>query len=209
MKKSRTLFAILSILVGGFLFVSLFIDQPVIQTISAETFLWAERLAAALLLFTIADTAIAQVRKTGNDGGMRVIRTIGFGVFLAVLTLGLIKGPESTELNRIVYFLQQTLESALAGLVCLSLIFAVYRLPKQASSALKVSFFIGMLIFLVIYSGVPQLINGSERFANVIKWIQSIPRGAIMGLLTGIAIGGAVTGLRFLFSGKLPSKEDK
>lgn len=209
MKKSRTLLAILSILTGGFLFVSFFIEQPIVQSISAETFLWAERLAAALLLFTIADAAIVQVRKIGNDGGMRIIRTIGFGVFLAVLTLGLIKGPESSELNRVVYFLQQTFEAALAGLVCLSLIFAVYRLPKQASSAMKVSFFIGMLIFLIIYSGLPRMINGSEQFTGIIEWIQSIPRGAIMGLLTGVAIGAAVIGLRFLFSGKLPSKEDK
>lgn len=209
MKKSRTLFAILSILVGGFLFVSFFIEQPVIQTISAEIFLWAERLAAALLFFTIADTAIAQVRKIGNDGGMRVIRTIGFGVFLAILTLGLIKRPESSELNRIVYFLQQTLESALAGLVCLSLLFAAYRLPNQTSSAMKSSFFIGMLVFLAIYSGLLKMINVSEQFSGIIEWIESIPRGAIMGLLIGIALGGAVTGLRFLFSGKLPSKEDK
>ena len=209
MKKSRTLFAILSILTGGFLFVSFFVEQPLIQTISAETYLWAERLAAALLFFTIADTAIAQVRKAGNDGGMRVIRTVGFGVFLAVLMLGLIKGPESSELNRIIYFLQETLESALGGLVCLSLIFAIYRLPSQTPSAVKASFFAGMLVFLAIYSNLPRMLNKSEQFTHFIEWIRCIPQGALMGLLTGIAIGGAVTGLRFLLSGKLPAKEDK
>ena len=30
-----------------------------------------------------------------------------------------------------------------------------------------------------------------------------------MGLMIGIALGAAITGLRFLFSGKLPAKEDK
>ena len=209
MRKSRILFAVLSILTGGFLFVSFFIEQPAIQTVSAEVYLWTECLIAAMLFFTIADTVISQVRKASNDGGMRIIRIIGFGVFLAVLMLGLIKGPESSELNRVVLFVQQSLESALAGLVCLSLIFAVFRLPNQAPSAMKVSFFIGMVVFLAVYSGLLKLFVRSETAAHIVEWLESIPQGALMGLLIGIAIGGAITGLRFLFSGKLPAKEDK
>lgn len=209
MKKSRTWFAILSILAGGFLFISFFIKQPVIQAIGAETFLWAERLMAFLLFLSIVDTAIIQVRKPGNDSGIRIIRTIGFGVFLAILLLGLIKGPESSELNHIVIIIQETLESALAGLVCLSLILAVYRLPNQAPAVIKTAFFIGMLTFLAIYSGLAEVLTNSVQITHFVEWIQCIPQGAIMGLLTGIALGGAMTGLRLIFSGKIPAKEDK
>lgn len=209
MKRSRTLFAILSILAGGFLFVSFFLEQPLINTIGAEMLRWAESMTAILLLFTIAETAVQQVRKAGNDGGMRIIRIIGFGVFLAVLLLGLIKGPQAAELNRVIYFLQKVFESALAGFVCLSLLFAVYRLPSQAPSAMKTAFFIGMVLFLLIGSGILQFVERSELIQHIIEWIESIPQGTVMGLLIGIAAGAAITGLRYLFSGRLPSKEDK
>ena len=101
------------------------------------------------------------------------------------------------------------MESALAGIVCLSLIFALYRLPSQAPSALKTAFFIGLIVFLGIFSGLPQMFPLPETAGRVIEWLKSIPQGCITGLLLGIALGGAVTGIRFILAGRVPSKEDK
>ena len=209
MKKSQSRLMFFSILAGGLLLISFFIEQPILQTAGKEILIWAERLFAVLLFFAIADSAVMQIRKAGDDSGMRIIRTIGFAAFLAVLLLGLIKGPEAADYNRIVYFIQKAAESALAGLICLTLIFAMYRLPGQTPTALKTGFFIGLLVSLVIYTGIPQMFEFPETVYNVIGWVKSIPQGTLLGLLLGIALGGAVAGLRFIITGRNQAKEDK
>ena len=112
---------------------------------------------------------VSAIRSDQNaeDDSFGLVALCSIGPVLAVLLLGLIKGPDSTELNRPVFFVQQTLEAALAGTVCLSLIFAMYRLPAQTPSALKAGFFAGLLVFLVIYSGIPQMFNLSETAVSV------------------------------------------
>ena len=209
MKKSRTWYTLLSILSGGLLLASFFIEQPLVKDLGAELFRWAECMFAALLFFAVADSAVLQIRKPGDKLGMRMVRILGFAAFLVVLMLGLIHGHESPAFNNSVYIIQQTFESALAGIICISLILALNRLPGQSFSAMKAAFFIGLIIFLAIYGRVPQMLNMSDSLAPVIEWLDCIPGGCIAGLLIGIALGGAVTGIRFILSGRSSQKEDR
>ena len=67
MKKSQSRLMFFSILAGGLLLASFFIEQPILQTAGKEILAWAERLFAVLLFFAIADSAVMQIRKAGDD----------------------------------------------------------------------------------------------------------------------------------------------
>ena len=209
MKRSQIIFMILSILAGGLLLVSFFTNIPTLDAAAAELLLWAERVSAVLLFFALLDAVILQVRGTGTGSGMRVIRVVGFIVFILVLFIGLTEETGSGKTANLVYIIQKSMEAALAGLVCVSLIFALYRLPSRPPSAGRSAYVVGLFLFLVIYGGLSRYVKLPATVSRIIDWLRCIPRGVLTGLFIGAAIGAAVTGLRLILSGNKSAKEDR
>ena len=208
-KRSQLIFTLLSVLAGGLLLVSFFTNVSALDAAAGELLLWAERVSALLLFFALLDALILQIRGTGSAGGTRVIRVIGFIVFILTLFLGLTDEPGSNVTSNIVYFIQKSMESALAGLVCVSLIFALYRMPSRPSSPGRSAYLLGLFVFLAVYGGITRYVKLPEQLSRFIDWLRCIPRGALTGLFIGAAIGAAVTGLRVIFSGNRSAKEDQ
>ena len=209
MKRSQIIFMILSILAGGLLLVSFFTNITTLDAAAAELLLWAERVSAVLLFFALLDAVILQVRGTGTGSGMRVIRVVGFIVFILVLFIGLTEETGSGKTANLVYIIQKSMEAALAGLVCVSLIFALYRLPSRPPSAGRSAYVVGLFLFLVIYGGLSRYVKLPATVSRIIDWLRCIPRGVLTGLFIGAAIGAAVTGLRVILSGNKSAKEDR
>ena len=209
MKRSQIIFMILSIFAGGLLLVSFFTNIPTLDAAATELLLWAERVSAVLLFFALLDAVILQVRGTGTGSGMRVIRVVGFIVFILVLFIGLTEETGSGKTANLVYIIQKSMEAALAGLVCVSLIFALYRLPSRPPSAGRSAYVVGLFLFLVIYGGLSRYVKLPATVSRIIDWLRCIPRGALTGLFIGAAIGAAVTGLRLILSGNKSAKEDR
>ena len=208
-KRSQIIFTLLSVLAGGLLLVSFFTNVSALDAAAGELLLWAERVSALLLFFALLDALILQIRGTGSAGGTRVIRVIGFIVFILTLFLGLTDEPGSNVTSNIVYFIQKSMESALAGLVCVSLIFALYRMPSRPSSPGRSAYLLGLFVFLAVYGGITRYVKLPEQLSRFIDWLRCVPRGALTGLFIGAAIGAAVTGLRVIFSGNRSAKEDQ
>ncbi len=208
-KRSQIIFTLLSVLAGGLLLVSFFTNVSALDAAAGELLLWAERVSALLLFFALLDALILQIRGTGSAGGTRVIRVIGFIVFILTLFLGLTDEPGSNATSNIVYFIQKSMESALAGLVCVSLIFALYRMPSRPSSPGRSAYLLGLFVFLAVYGGITRYVKLPEQLSRFIDWLRCVPRGALTGLFIGAAIGAAVTGLRVIFSGNRSAKEDQ
>ncbi len=208
-KHAQIIFTVLSVLAGGLLLVSFFTNFPALNTAAAELLLWAERVSAVLLFFALLDAVILLVRGTGSAGGMRVIRVVGFIVFILTLFLGLTDEAGSNATSNIIYLIQKSMESALAGLVCISLLFALYRMPSRPSSPGRSAYLLGLFVFLAVYGGISRYVKLPEQVSRFIDWLRCIPRGVLTGLFLGAAIGAAVTGLRVILSGNRSAKEDR
>lgn len=100
------------------------------------------------------------------------------------------------ELSPILFRVTQiTLESALAGLVLLSLVYAGYRMMRNGAN-LGALLFIGALL-VALLGWLP--LDGMESLADARNWLLQIPVTAgVRGLLIGAALGTVAMGIRIL-----------
>lgn len=209
MRKRKALLIILSLLTGLFVILTAFSADPKVLAVRAEFLHWASLLFAVLLFFAILDYVIACAKSPLDSSESTVGNFIVFAAFIGALLLGLLDGFDSPQLRQAVFTLQTSVETSLAALVCIGLIFALYRLPRQKMSLMKASFICGMFVFLLIYGGIFSYVPLPYAGERAVELIRLIPAGTLFGLLLGVAIGALVTGVRFLIFGKNPYREHK
>lgn len=123
-------------------------------------------------------------------------------IVIALVTverLGLVAGEQLSGF--LFSAVQVSVESALAGLLAFFLVFAAARLLRHRVTWAAVLFVITLLIVLLGWLRLPAL-----GFVNDLSaWIRDVPAAAgARGLLIGIALGAAATGVRVLL-GQDPS----
>lgn len=209
MKSGKRFLGIIVLLLGIFVFSLLIIENPTASILQASVFHWAELLFSVLLFVSILHFIISCVRSPLDGVSSSVNHILTFASFLGVLVLGFLDGFESTQLLQTVLTVQTAVEMSLAAMVSIGLLFALYRLPLHRITPMKGAFLAGMIIFLVIYSGVLNYFEKNAIADMVIRLLNAIPLGVIYGLLIGLAIGGLVMGIGFVFFGKNPYRGQK
>lgn len=199
----------LAAVIGILVLLSGYSDQVFVLRIRQTVLNWAGLLIAVLLFLAIIDFILGRIRGLGDKSGGFVNNFVTFAVFFAVLIYGLSNSFENNRFQEFVFDIQSSIESGLAGLICIAMIGGLYRLSKFRSGRLKTFFVLSMILFLIIYSGVLFFVPENTILTTVVEFIETLPLGGIYGLLLGIAIGGLVTGIRVLFLGEHPYGERK
>jgi hypothetical protein len=191
--------AITGVLVlGGYLL-------PSIEVLAAARALildWAIIVAGFALLLGLANVVRAHGRRiVVQDRGWSYSAVLLLAALVAWVP-GILPVPEVKD--AVFRYILGPLGASLAALVLFALVLAAVRMLRVRPSA-EVPVFL-LVAGIVLLGSTP--LSGSGWFAGFRDWLVRIPATAgLRGLLLGVGIGVAVTGLRLIVGGERPWSE--
>lgn len=176
------------------------VPPALVDTLSAVAgfFLQLVTLVAALLVLVgVGNLLLVHLRRVGGrQRGLlnSFVLLLSFGAVIVVYILERdADDPELTDL--LLNDALIAIESTLAALLFFALVYGAYRLMRHRVTWSGVLFVIALLLVLV--GALP--FSGVDPVADLRDWLLNIPvNGGARGILIGIALATAVTGVRVL-----------
>jgi len=184
-----------------------FIDLEVLRGVRTMVLQWAVILAAAALLLGVVNLLAVHLSKIGAQQKGWPYSAVLVGALGVTLLVGLFFGEESPLVLSFFQYIQQPVESTLAGLLAISLTLGVVRLLSRRRDLRTYVFLV--TAFIVLLGTGPWLIasNGGlhQLMGEARAWLSQVwAAGAARGLLLGVALGATATGLRILLAADRP-----
>jgi len=184
-----------------------FFDLPLLQGLRTMILQWAVVLAAAALLLGVVNLLAVHLSKIGAQQKGWAYSAVLIGSLLITLVVGLFFGEESPLFLSVFQYIQQPVESSLAGLLAISLTLGAMRLLSRQRN-LRTYVFL-LTTFIVLLGTGPWLIGSDGELHQLMgearAWLSQVwAAGAARGLLLGVALGATATGLRVLLGADRP-----
>jgi len=129
--------------------------------------------------------------------------------FVTTLIMGFIYTLESEFFRELILNIQIPVEASLLAVLAVVLFATSTRLVKvRGWTPLSIGFLISTMVFLFLDLGWLRA-ESSTPAAAVINLIRRIPSSGARGILLGMALGGAIIGLRILLAMDQPFDEGK
>jgi hypothetical protein len=184
-----------------------FFDLEVLRGLRTLVLQWAVILAAAALLLGVVNLLAVHLTKIGAQEKGWAYSAVLVGALVVTLLVGLFFGEESPLVLSVFQYIQQPVESTLAGLLAISLTLGVVRLLSRRRDRRTYVFLV--TAFIVLLETGPWLIgsNGGlhQLMGEARAWLSQVwAAGAARGLLLGVALGATATCLRVLLGADRP-----
>jgi hypothetical protein len=191
----------IAIAAGVLVLLGYFIDLPFIMEIRSNLLHWAVVLAAAAVFMGLLNLGLvhwAKVNSQGGDWGYSAVLIISL---VLTLILGLILGPDHRWMVLVFTYIQLPVEISLMAIMAVVLVVAGYRLIRKRRDLLSMVFMGAALI--VLLGTLPWVIEGDSAIVRTLgvmrAWLTQVWAVAgARGILLGVALGAAATGLRVL-----------
>ena len=189
----------------GYLVPTGFPGGETVLTIRTVLVGWAVILAGVAALVGVVNlvlTHLARITAKKNPDYYSVIVVVAF--FLTVL-LGIYElnfETSSLVFQKTVLAIQVPVESALMGLLAITLTFASVRIFTRRKGLMASVFIVSALVFLLIGSGLASPLKNIAP--GLFDFLQFLPIAGGRGILLGIALGSLTAGLRILLGSDRP-----
>lgn len=202
MRVITVLIAILSglVILGGYFLTGFF---PVLAGVQAQILNVAITLAGVAVLvgiFNLISVHTDKVRRNQKGGIYSALLVIS--LFITFL-LGIILRPGHVAMQMVVNGIIIPTESALMGILTISLLYAAIRLLRRRADMMSIIFLVTVAIILFGSATLPfgniPLLGDFARW-----WSQVWALGGMRGILIGVGLGALTTGLRILFGADRP-----
>lgn len=193
--------------IGIFVLLGYFFESALIQYLRQLFMQWAVLLAGAALLIGLVNLISVHWRKLGlmEEGwSYSVVLLLAFIVTLALA--GFFR-PDNTVPLFIFNNIQYPIETSLMSLLAVTLVLAGFRLVSRQQDIFSL-LFVGSALLVLLGTG-PWL-SGSERaiplaLRDLRAWLSGVwAAGGARGILLGVGLGAAATGLRVLLGADRP-----
>jgi hypothetical protein len=204
---SYLLWVAIAIAAGILVLLGYFIDLPFIMEIRSNLLHWAVVLAAAAVFMGLLNLGLVHWEKINSQAGDWGYSAILILSLVFTLVLGLILGPDHSWMVLAFTYIQLPVEISLMAIMAVVLVMAGYRLIRQRRDLLSMVFMGTALI--VLLGTLPWVVEGDSfivRSLGVVRaWLTQVWAVAgARGILIGVALGAAATGLRVLIGADRP-----
>jgi hypothetical protein len=201
------LWAAVAIGAGVLVLMGYFVDLPLIMEIRSSLMHWAVVLSAAAVFMGLLNLGMVHWEKVNSQGGDWGYSAVLIISLVLTLILGLILGPDHRWMVLVFTHIQLPVEISLMAIMAVVLVMAGYRLIRQRRDMLSMVFMGAALI--VLLGTLPWVVQGDSvivRMLGVVRaWLTQVWAVAgARGILIGVALGAAATGLRVLIGADRP-----
>ena len=100
--------------------------------------------------------------------------------------------------------IQVPLEASLMAVLAITLAYSSLRLLQSQHNLMGFCFFIAVIIFLLLNSGVLSFLSGIPPLQELVSGVSQVPIAGARGILIGVALGSLLTGIRIWLGSDRP-----
>lgn len=196
----RVFTAFIAITAGILVFGGYFLQDIIPVVLPLQTLLlnWAVILVGAATLVGVLNLMIVHLDKVSRRERGSGYSILLAGALVVSLLLGILLRPEHELMQVMMNGIIVPAESALMGLLTITLVYAAIRLLRRRADVMSIIF---LITAAVIILGTATLPFGNIPVVDVFSsWVtQVLAVGGARGILIGVSLGALTTGLRVLF----------